>query len=355
MLNKKNGKNLYFRIRKKFAAKLNLYNLNSAEIRTKEEWENFETKNKKIYALATELNQELKKAREKKGSSFYFKKELKGLHFWFKKNILCHTKKGVCIYCDSVVDFSYNLLMEFLVEGYDDVAFREMLTCPKCFNSNRIRAMLYIVNKFVNNRKNLKIYCYEQITPFYNALKNWYGKDSTVIGSEFVDFNLPSGTLINESTAKDNNYNLAFNSIVDEIRHENALDLSFEDESLDFIISNDVYEHVPDIMQTFKEAYRALKKDGYLIFSIPFFIDKNETLIRAKIEAGDLVLLMEKEIHGNPVSSEGSLAFYHFGWDILKMQKEVGFKDPHIILISDEKFGHIDYSPIAVFVAKKEI
>lgn len=321
-----------FKLRKKTALFFNLYKVNYAEVRTNEEYQEFCKKNKNIYELAAKLNQKLRDKKTIYGDSIYFKKALAGFRIWIKKIILHETKKGFCIYCDKIVNFEY-----FFAEGYNSALLSNQLICPKCHSFNRTRAMFYVIQKLVQNRKNLKIYCLEQITGFYECLKNWYKEDFTVIGSEFVDDKLSSGTIING------------------IRHENALDLSFEDESLDFIISNDVYEHVPDIMKTFKEAYRTLKNSGYIVFTVPFSSDKNETTVRAKIENNELMLLMEKEIHGNPMSNEGALAFYNFGWDILKMQKDSGFKDPYITVILDEKFGHIDYTPVLVFVAKKEV
>jgi hypothetical protein len=96
-----------------------------------------------------------------------------------------------------------------------------------------------------------------------------------------------------------------------------------------------------------------LKKGGKLLFTIPFCINDEKTLVRAKIENREIIYLMEKEIHGNPLTEEGSLVFYSYGWDIMKFQKEAGFNDPYIIVVSDEKSGNLDYIPIMVFVAQK--
>ena len=71
------------------------------------------------------------------------------------------------------------------------------------------------------------------------------------------------------------------------------------------------------------EAYRVLKKGGYLLFTAPFTPEFDKSVVRVKIKNGEIIYLMEKEIHGNPLSEEGSLAFYNPGWDIMNMQKEV--------------------------------
>lgn len=137
------------------------------------------------------------------------------------------------------------------------------------------------------------------------------------------------------------------------IRHEDALNLSFKDEFLDFIISNEVFEHVPNLQKTFDEAYRVLKKGGYLLFTAPFTPEFDTSVVRAKIENGEIVYLMEKEIHGNPLTEDGSLAFYNPGWDIMDMQRKAGFEDPYILAFSDKDFGYINFNPLLLFVAKK--
>lgn len=281
----------------------------SQKIRTKQEFINYCEKedNKKLPALAKRLNEKIKKEKKEQDSI-----------------------KGYCINCGRVVNLQYSF-----IPGNDDILFRERLFCPDCYFYNRARAMLYVIKKFINNRKDLSIYTYEQITILYSALQKLYGKSLNIVGSEFLDYNLPSG------------------SIIDGIRHEDALNLSFEDESMDFMISMDVFEHVADLRKGFKEAYRVLKKGGYLLSTMPIDVNRDESLVRAIIENGEIIYLMEKEIHGNPLSEDGSLAFYNLGWDIMDMQKEAGFEDPYVIPILDKKSGHIDYYPVMIFVAQK--
>lgn len=45
-------------------------------------------------------------------------------------------------------------------------------------------------------------------------------------------------------------------------KHEDAMDLSFKDNSFDLVICTHVYEHVPDSRVLFKEIYRVLKPGG---------------------------------------------------------------------------------------------
>ncbi len=52
-------------------------------------------------------------------------------------------------------------------------------------------------------------------------------------------------------------------------KYDDAMHLSFEDESFDVVISSHTYEHVPNRKQLFSEIYRVLKKGGVCYFGGP--------------------------------------------------------------------------------------
>ena len=79
--------------------------------------------------------------------------------------------------------------------------------------------------------------------------------------------------------------------------------MSFNDNSFDVILSTDVFEHVPDIHKTLSEAYRVLKENGTMLISIPFDVNKNETIQRAVFENDKINSLLPEVYHVNPVSS----------------------------------------------------
>lgn len=287
----------------KFSPKANINN----KIRNKADFDAYCKKHKKYSNLARKLNNE------------FIKKKKENEIIW-----------GVCTHCNKLVTFEYDF-----IPGMDFIVYREKLACPICTHSNRARAMLYVLKTFFENKKDLNIYMYEQVTAYFKTIERLYGDRFNVIGSEFLGYDIPSGTVING------------------LRHEDALNLSFEDESLDVMISCDVFEHVPDLRIAFKEAYRVLKKGGVLFATIPIDPNLDKSILRAKIENNEIIHILEPEMHGNPLSEDGSLAFYNLGWDVFDMQKEAGFKDPYLIPIYDRKAGHIDYYPIMIFVAQK--
>jgi SAM-dependent methyltransferase len=260
--------------------------------------------------------------------------------------------KGFCVLCRRNVNFSFC----WTYANPFGINFREHLLCPICKLNNRQRAMMSLLyNKtetlIQHNSHNLfwkiksmlfkkscevkgTIFIYEFVTPFYNFAKKAFSPYFNLIGSEFMGFDIPSGEVVNG------------------VIHEDALNLSFENESLDIIISNDVYEHVSDIEAAFKEAYRTLKHGGLLLFSIPFMFTA-ETKVRALVRNGKLEFLEEAVYHGNPLSSEGSLVFYDFGWDVLDICKSVGFSNVNMVAFYSSEYAHLYHIPLYLFMGEK--
>ena len=65
------------------------------------------------------------------------------------------------------------------------------------------------------------------------------------------------------------------------ILHEDAMNLSFKNDTFEIIISNAVYEHVADYKKALVEAYRCLKTGGRLLFMVPMFTNRDKNVIRA--------------------------------------------------------------------------
>ncbi len=51
--------------------------------------------------------------------------------------------------------------------------------------------------------------------------------------------------------------------------------LPWDDETYDLIYSDNVFEHVQNLIQLIRECYRVLKKDGYLVIKTPYFKSKH--------------------------------------------------------------------------------
>ena len=221
---------------------------------------------------------------------------------------------GFCSVCISARKFRVSYLYAYERNENGELLpnWRKSLVCETCGINNRVRAAVALHDNLIDVQPDEKLYVTEELTAFYLWLK---GRFQYVVGSEFLGDDKDGGT----------NY--------DGIRHEDITKLSFNDNSLDGIMSFDVLEHVPDTGGALSEMMRCLKPGGFALVSAPFIPEKYETLVRAKIDRhGEVEHLLEPEYHGNPVSpGEGSLCFYHFGWDVVDQFRNAGASDAAVL------------------------
>lgn len=212
------------------------------------------------------------------------------------------------------------------------VNYRERLRCERCRLNNRQRFIAGLVRQRAGIRGS--IYLYEQVTEFYAwADRAFPGR---VTGSEYLGPAYAGGATVNG------------------LRHEDAMAFSFADASFDVLVSQDVFEHVPEIAPTFDEAARVLRRDGWLYFSIPFWADRDETVRRARLEDGEVVALLPAQYHGNPIHPEGgSLVFWDHGWSILDALRGAGFADAHVLAYWSARHGHIGDGMQLAFAAQR--
>jgi SAM-dependent methyltransferase len=162
----------------------------------------------------------------------------------------------------------------------------------------------------------------EQVTPIYNWAISKF-KECNLVGSEYLGYEYEGGTTVKG------------------IRHEDVENLSFSDSQLDLIVSNDVFEHVPHPAKAFAECARVLKSGGVMLATIPFHSGMDKSVIRARLDSGQVMHLLPEAYHGNPVSADGSLVFTDFGWDILELMKVAGFSDVNVDAYISSEFGHL--------------
>lgn len=78
-----------------------------------------------------------------------------------------------------------------------------------------------------------------------------------------------------------------------------------------------------------------------MLATIPFHSNNDASVIRARLHNGQVENILPPAFHGNPISSDGSLVFTDFGWDLISTAKEAGFADMVVDVYADEKFGHL--------------
>jgi GT2 family glycosyltransferase/2-polyprenyl-3-methyl-5-hydroxy-6-metoxy-1,4-benzoquinol methylase len=250
------------------------------------------------------------------------------------------TAEGFCVPCNQTVSFLVDMLSGGQRSGQrkDDhwiPNWRERLECPLCHMINRQRLIATLVSQHLKmlNSSGAKVYFMEQVTVIYNWAKKAF-PDCQIVGSEYLGHEYPGG------------------AIVKGIRHEDIMALSFEDSSIDLIVSNDVFEHVPNPDRAFSECVRVLRPGGVMLATIPFHSNTDASVTRATLNSNGLTHLMPPMYHGNPVSADGSLVFTDFGWDILSLMRSEGFSDVWLEIYASKDFGHLGLGQI-VFRGEK--
>lgn len=130
---------------------------------------------------------------------------------------------------------------------------------------------------------------------------------------------------------------------------QNIEALTYPDNSFDFVITEDVFEHVRHPEKGFREIYRVLKPGGYHVFTVPFYFDR-PTLVRVDTTGDEDVHILPPEYHGD--SLRGTiLAYRTFGIDLFDQLKQIGFETRlDFSSFADRKCGIFDSS---VFVSRR--
>jgi SAM-dependent methyltransferase len=123
-------------------------------------------------------------------------------------------------------------------------------------------------------------------------------------------------------------------------RCENLEKLTFDNESIDLHITQDVLEHVFDPEMVFSEIARTLKPGGAHIFTVPMVNKQLPTKVRARLREDGSIMEIEPPVyHGNPISDQGSLVTIDWGFDICKKIFDACGLFTHLIYIDDLSRG----------------
>ena len=241
---------------------------------------------------------------------------------------------GFCYVCSKNVDFFSNFAHAFLNADARKIPnWREHMVCPHCHLNNRMRGAIQVFEQLCEAKLDDNIYLTEQKTPLYQWFQQNYLK---VIGSEYLANTVPYGSLDK-----------------DRIRNETLTGLTFETNTFDYILSFDVFEHIPEYQVAFQETLRCLKPRGKLIFTVPFNRGSDNSIVRARLASdGTIEHILPPEYHGDPLNSKGVLCFYHFGWELLDQLCEIGFSSATAYLYWSEELGYLGFEQI-LFVAQK--
>ena len=242
---------------------------------------------------------------------------------------------GECVICGTERSFvtsgSYTSLV--LPGGRTLPNWREHLVCRGCGFNNRQRASYHLLLQEVRPSHQSRYYLTEFVTGYPALLARRF---PLTTGSEYLGPEHGPGQLVAG------------------VPHEDLQALSFEDGSLDVILSLDVIEHVPDERMAFSEMARCLRPGGTLLVTAPTRIDHDDNAIRAVMSAsGEVTHILEPEYHGNPIDPEaGSLCYRYFGWQVLSQLKEAGFRDAQLLTYWSRRFRYYGDPQLAILALR---
>lgn len=224
---------------------------------------------------------------------------------------------GYCHCCRSNVVFKSN-------EGW----LRDYYHCMQCHSIPRQRHLQHILDKFFPDWQTKKIH---ESSPSNNFISKYSGK------------NYSSSQFFNDVTP---------GQYADNTRCENLERLTFEDNTFDIIITQDVFEHIfnPDLAA--KEIMRVLKPGGAHIFTAPKHKALQHSGPRASLTNGEIIHFKEEQYHGNPIGDGRSLVTWDYGDDFeSQLNKWCGFST--VTYVTRDEYLGIDGEYLEVFVTRK--
>jgi len=139
-------------------------------------------------------------------------------------------------------------------------------------------------------------------------------------------------------------------SLVRGFRNEDLEAQTFPDETFDIVLTQDVLEHLFHPDRAIREIYRTLKPGGMHLCTFPVSGRQHEAAKpRAVREAGEIKHLTDAIYHGSPVSRDGSLVTFDYGYEIHKLIAEWAPFDVTVSRFSQPSAGILgDFTEVIV-------
>lgn len=204
---------------------------------------------------------------------------------------------------------------------------RDYYVCSNCFSIPRQRHLQYILDRYFEGWENGKIH---ESSPSNNLLSQFC--DNYSMSQYFPE--VESGSLVNG------------------VRCENLESLTFSDNSFDYFITQDVFEHVfhPDIAA--REIMRVLKPGGAHIFSAPRHKGLSCSYPRATLQGATINYLKPAVYHGSPVGDGKTLVTWDYGKDFEHLLQSWTGESVETYMTKDRGLG-VDGEFLEVFVIRK--
>jgi len=201
--------------------------------------------------------------------------------------------------------------------GFGD-NLRETGRCRSCGATNRNRQVAYVATRAIAERTGRKVDSLAAVA----GLSDLVVYNTEAQGSLHDQLHTMPGYRCSEYLGPGHEPG----EVVGGTIHQDLMALSYDDASIDLILSSDVFEHVPDPYRAHAEVLRVLRPGGHHVFTVPFHQHAHLDDVRARIgDDGEVELLADAIYHDDPVRPEGVLVFTIFGLQMLVRLAELGF------------------------------
>lgn len=211
--------------------------------------------------------------------------------------------------------------------------FRDYLLCSGCLSIPRERALFKILAELFPNWREL---CIHESSPAERGASLKLRQQCKGYVESQYDPAIPLGTLHPKHG----------------YRCENLSRQTFPDASFDVVVTQDVFEHIPEPGSAINEIARTLKPGGIHVASIPLVRKWSASQTRAKLTNGQIEHILPPQYHGNPIDDSGSLVTTDWGYDIGSFFLKHSGMDTVIYYINDIDSG-IRAEYIEIVVSKK--
>ena len=203
---------------------------------------------------------------------------------------------GYCPSCETDVKFdSHTFLLKLRGYGLCEIS---QVFCSNCGSISRERATIDALNTYFPDWRSKAVH---ELSPRPSRAK--------IMQSQFRQY-------------QEGNYSYSYffedippGEYKGEARCENLEQLTYLDESFDFLITTDVFEHINNPLLAFTEIGRVLKRGGAHIFTIPYN-GNAKTKFRVIEREGRTIYLDKPRYHSDALGKEDCLVTVDWGYDI---------------------------------------
>jgi SAM-dependent methyltransferase len=181
-----------------------------------------------------------------------------------------------------------------------DLSWSNTYACFMCGTGARTRGFIMVLDFYFSDYKHSLVH----ESGVLGVVSNHIANASAFYSSSEWDYSVLPGTILSDNHS-----------------NQNLEQLTFDDNTFDYFITQDVFEHINYPEKAAKEIMRVLKPGGKHVFTTPRVILKlKESRPRIKIENGEIIHLEPPAYHSrNNTAANDWLVTHDYGDDFLDL------------------------------------